>query len=156
MNHSILSFLIKERLPVLTTITSENANEFREIDDTVILAYLDEDDDWLQELMSEIAAEKHKEFVFGVATDPAVLAAHNMTAPSVVSYKRRDNDHKLLQGQFDKETMMTFLRVGTTLIIGEITKRNIQDYVGVSGLCSLMTLDAWRMLTCCLNSTRNQ
>lgn len=126
--------MVKERLPPLSLINKDNIDAFRQVDDTVILAYLDEDDDWLYEVYAEVASERHKDFVFGITNDYDLAAHHNLSVPSVVAYKRRDNDHKSLTGQFDKTTMETFLRVATPLLIGEITKRNIQDYVGVSHL----------------------
>jgi hypothetical protein len=123
--------MIKEQLPEVSIVTKENAEEFREIDDTVVIAYLRSEDEHLTDVFREIAAEKHNEIVFGLATDASLARQLNLSVPSVVCFKRRDGDHLQLSGQFDKETLQTFIKVGAPLTIGEITKRTIQDYVGV-------------------------
>jgi hypothetical protein len=133
-----VSYIIKEALPELTTVTLDNVEIFKSIDDVVILAYVSPEDDFLQEIVTEVANEKHKEYVFGLTTDERVAKSQNLSVPSLAAYKRRDGDHMLIAGQYDKETLLTFLRVSIPTVIGDITKRSIQDFVGVS--CHVPTM----------------
>lgn len=95
----------------------------------VILAYLDPAETELSNVFTAAATEHHHEFVFGLTNDLQLAKADGLTIPSVVCYKNRDGDHTAMNGYFNRETLENFLQYTTPLVVGEITKRNIDTYM---------------------------
>ncbi|OCL05096.1 hypothetical protein AOQ84DRAFT_345252 [Glonium stellatum] len=126
---AITSYMIKEQLPVVTTIDQNNLNKFKSIDTTVLVAYLDPMDTELANIFTAVAVENHQRYVFGVSKNARVAQLENLSIPSVACYKMREGDGTVMNGRFNKNDVEKFLQLAAPSVIGEITKRNIDSYM---------------------------
>lgn len=149
----INSYLLKHHLPPVTILTSkEDLDNFKAIDDHVFIAYLDspsssaKQDVLLQETFTSIAHAHHHRFVFGLVLDRQLaeeeLLPVNLNLPCVVSYKIAEDDNEALAlaattpgsqegDSFTKETLEEFVETTAQSAIGEMTRRNMDDYFAV-------------------------
>lgn len=124
--------MTKEQLPIVSNVDDNSLEEFKGIDDIVFVAYIDPTDTELSEIFGTVAAEHHREFVFGIVTDVRLADSNKLAVPSIACHKRRYKDDTAMNGRFDKETLEKFLEFAAAPLIGEITKKNIDEYMSVS------------------------
>lgn len=87
---SIISYMIKQSLPAVSEVTSENQEEFKKADKLVVVAYLSSS---TQPPAAEFSAtaEKHRDdYLFGLVTDESVIKAADVTPPAVLVYRSYD------------------------------------------------------------------
>ena len=113
----------------MSLIGASNITDFATVDEAVFVAFLDSNDSELISLYKSMAYEKHLEFTFGLATTPDFPAIEGLQVPSVVCYKARYGERDTLPGPFDKASLQRFVRDATRPAIGEMTRRNVNDYM---------------------------
>jgi len=130
--HAIRSFILKHELPVLTHVQPSDLNDFKKIDDVVIIAYLRPDQTALLDVFRSVAERHYPELVFGYSTDMPTADAEGLAMPAIVCYKNTDGDNKLMNGHFREEDVETFLKMAAKDVIGEVNERNMDIFMAVS------------------------
>jgi protein disulfide-isomerase A1 len=86
----IISYMVKQSLPAITEVTTANLEEFKKAEKLVAIAYLSSTTAAPASEYSA-AAEKHRDdYLFGLATDEAAIAAAGVTPPAIVVYRSYD------------------------------------------------------------------
>ncbi|KAJ9456347.1 Protein disulfide-isomerase [Diplonema papillatum] len=78
---------------------------------------------------SKFAKQHRMEYVFASVFDEKLAKADDVTVPSVVVFKNFDNLKDVLQGAFDEEKVVSFLKSASFAKFGEIGPDNYKDYV---------------------------
>ncbi|GAD91615.1 protein disulfide-isomerase precursor [Paecilomyces variotii No. 5] len=152
---AIISFMIKQQLPPLTTLDNETINVFKSIDDKVFIAYLppieggaDADDtpspsDLIREIYTSVANENHDRFVFGISFDPDLAAKDGLPVPSIACYKTRSegNNEALAGVEFSRRKVEEFVQAMSRDVIGEMNRRNMEGYMQPSKLLAYIFYD---------------
>ncbi|KAJ9397805.1 hypothetical protein DTO282F9_5325 [Paecilomyces variotii] len=148
---AIISFMIKQQLPPLTTLNNETIQVFKSIDDKVFIAYLpppndDEEpspDDLIREIYTSVANQNHDRFVFGISYDPALAAKDGLPVPSIACYKTRSegNNEALAGIEFSRRKVEEFVQAMSRDVIGEMNRRNMQEYMQSSKLLAYIFYD---------------
>lgn len=86
----IISYMVKQSLPAVSEVTSENHEEFQKADKVVVVAYLPSSTSEPAPVFSA-AAEKHRDdYLFGLSTDEANAEAAGVKPPALVVYRSFD------------------------------------------------------------------
>ena len=123
--------MVREYLPPVTTVNEANIDTFKGIDNAVFIAYLTPKDKELEAIFTAAAKANHRDFVFGLTYESVLAESGKFPVPSVVCHKLREGENEILAAPFDAKLFKQFMRATTTPIIGEMTKRNMNDYLGV-------------------------
>jgi hypothetical protein len=129
--HAIRSFILKHELPVLTHVQPSDLNEFKKVDDIVIVAYLRPDQTALLNVFRSVAEKHYPGLVFGYSTDIATADAEGLAMPAIVCYKNIDGDNKVMNGHFKEEDVEAFLKIAAKDVIGEVNERNMDVFMAV-------------------------
>lgn len=129
--HSIVSFLTKQSLPQMSSVTDTNHTSFKQIDDTVFIAFLGASDTELISLYTEAAQAFHESFAFGLSVAPSLAASENIEPPAVVSYQNTNDHSSALTGAFDILSLQDFIHSSSTPFIGQLTRRSMDNYLSL-------------------------
>ncbi|GAA5978659.1 hypothetical protein JCM11641_002803 [Rhodosporidiobolus odoratus] len=124
----IVSYMKKQNLPAVSDVTAENHDEFRAADKVVLIAYVDASDSQSKQTFTEFANQHRDDYLFGVTTDVAAIAAANVKAPSVVLYKTFDEGRNDLEGKISADSLLTFAKEHSTPLLDEISPDNFATY----------------------------
>ncbi|KAF2004954.1 hypothetical protein P154DRAFT_414685, partial [Amniculicola lignicola CBS 123094] len=130
---AIVSFAKKAYLPPVTHLQLADLKNFKEVDNIVIIAYVQSDQESVLLDFKATASLHHQDFVFGYVTEMPIADAEGLKVPSIVSYKA-DGDNRILNGPFGVPEIETFLRVVKDDIISEFSERYIETYMSKSKL----------------------
>nr|BAH80467.1 putative protein disulfide isomerase [Lentinula edodes] len=86
----IISYMVKQSLPAVTELTLSNIEEFKAADKFVAVAYVSSTTDAPAVAFNQVAETHRDDFLFGLSTDPDVIAAEAVTPPAVVVYRSFD------------------------------------------------------------------
>jgi protein disulfide-isomerase A1 len=140
----IISYMVKQSLPAVTTVTLANHQEFQSADKLVVIAYLTSPTD---EPAAEFSAtaEKHRDdFLFGLSTEEDAIAAASVTPPAIVVYRsfdepRTDYPHPVASSTLaDIEGWLKDLAIP---VIDEVNGENYAIYAGSPKPLAYLFLD---------------
>ncbi|KIP03072.1 hypothetical protein PHLGIDRAFT_95218 [Phlebiopsis gigantea 11061_1 CR5-6] len=86
----IISYMTKQSLPAVGSITKETFNAFKKADKLVVLALVNSASDALAVEFNATAAKHRDDFLFGLTTDKEVFEAASVTPPAVIVYRSFD------------------------------------------------------------------
>lgn len=129
---SILSFLNRATLPVVSLLNPKTITNFKSADETVVIAYIPEEETALKSAFAEAAARNHDKFTFGITSDKNIAKAEGVKLPSVVVHKPKEGEQEVLSGPSGIDALEKFLETATAPSIGEFTRRNEMKYMKVS------------------------
>lgn len=125
---ALLSFLKKRELPILTRL-KDGEERFRQIDDIVFLAILDESDKAHFDTYSAIAHKHHLDYVFAYTTDPLVAKRDEVRAPTVLCHRNKDGDTIALSGAFTEADVEDFVRKSRDSVIKEFREKDMEIFM---------------------------
>ena len=124
----------RQSLPAVTTVTSENHEEFKAADKVVVIAYATSESELAE---FKATAEAHRDdYLFGFSTDAAATKAAGVTAPAVVLYKSFDEGKVTFPTDASAATSATlsaFIKENSIPLFDEVNGDNYATYAG-SGL----------------------
>jgi len=126
---SITSYMIKQSLPAVTTVTSDTLDEFKKTDKVVLVAYIDASDKTANETFSKVADKLRDNYPFGASSDAALAEAEGVTPPAVVLYKDFDEGKSVFSGKFTEDGIEKFAKTASTPLIGEVGPETYSDYM---------------------------
>jgi protein disulfide-isomerase A1 len=133
----IVPFLKRATLPVVSSLDVTNITDFKSADESVIIAYIPEDENALKAIFTELASRNHDKYTFGWVADKNVAKAEKVQIPSVVIHKPKEGEQEVLSGPSSIDALETFVETATAPSIGEFTRRNELKYMKV-GLPSFL------------------
>lgn len=132
MTHRITAWINRAQRPIISDITAESLEAFKDADETIFVAYLNTDDESSRATFLEVAAKYRDEFTFGLVTDAAVIEAEEMTAPAARCIKPIDGDTHDLTDFPDVESLEKFVKEASRPLIGELLPHTHQRFLDVS------------------------
>lgn len=125
----IISYMVKQSLPAVSTITTDSLEEFKKTDKVVVVAYLSSDDKTSTETFTQAAEKLRDHYPFGSSTDAALAEAEGVKAPAIVVYKTFDEGKAVFDKKFDVEEIEKFAKTAATPLIGEVGPETYSDYM---------------------------
>jgi len=124
----IVSYMKKQSLPAVSDVTAENHDEFKGADKVVLIAYVDASDSKTADTFKEFANQHRDDYLFGLSTDAAAIAAANVKPPAVVMYKTFDEGRNDLEGAVSAESLYEFAKEHSVPLLDEISPDNFATY----------------------------
>lgn len=125
---ALLSFLKKRELPILTQL-QDGEESFRQIDDIVFLAILDEADKVHLDTYSALAHKHHLDYVFAYTTDPLIAKREEARAPTVICHRNNDGDTITLSGAFTQADVEDLVRKSRDSVIKEFREKDMETFM---------------------------
>jgi Thioredoxin-like domain len=129
---SIISYMTKQALPAVSTLTSDTLEEFKTQDKVVVVAYFAADDKTSNETFSKVADSMRDDFLFGATNDVALAEAAGVKQPGLVMYKDFDDRVVTFDKKFTTEAIEEFARTASVPLVGEIGPETYAGYMAVS------------------------
>ncbi|CAE6391495.1 unnamed protein product [Rhizoctonia solani] len=128
----IVSYMKKQSLPALSTVTGESHSQFTKDDKVVVVAYVDSDSDDLAKAIQAAAEDHRDDYLFGVTTDAAAIKEAGVTPPALIVYKTFDEGRVDLPAASVKsatsESLASFIKENSVPLLDEISGENYANY----------------------------
>jgi protein disulfide-isomerase A1 len=125
---ALFSFLKKRELPILTQL-KDGEESFRQIDDIVFLAILDDADNAHLDAYSAIAHKHHLDYVFAYTNDPLIAEKEKVRAPTVICFRNNDGDNVMLEGTFTEADAENFVRKSRDSVMKEFREKDMETFM---------------------------
>ena len=133
MYYRIVSYMTKQALPPVSTVTKESIEEFKAADKVVLIAYLEAKDKASNETFTSVAEDMRDSYLFGATSDAELAKEAGVKAPAIVLYKQFDEGENKFEGEkFDKKAIESFAKTSATPLVGELGPETYADYMSVS------------------------
>jgi protein disulfide-isomerase A1 len=126
---AITSFMIKQSLPAVSTLTKDTIEDFKKSDNVVLVAYIDSTDKASNETFSAVADALRDTYLFGAINDAALAEAEGVKTPAIVLYKTFDEGKNVFTEKFDKETIEQFAKTASIPLVGEVGPETYASYM---------------------------
>ncbi|CAK4030702.1 disulfide-isomerase [Lecanosticta acicola] len=127
---AIVSYMVKQSLPAVSDIASEEAHdEFKTADKVVLVGYFAADDKTSNATFAEVAGELRDSYLFGATNDEALAKAAGVKQPAIVLYKAFDEGKNEFTKKFTKDDITEFAKTAATPLIGEVGPDTYSDYM---------------------------
>ncbi|KAG9102339.1 protein disulfide-isomerase precursor [Ceratobasidium sp. 370] len=128
----IVSYMKKQALPALSSVTAGNHSKFIKEDKVVVLAYVDSASDALFKAVNEVAENHRDDYLFGSTTDEAAIKEAGVTPPALVVYKSFDEGRVDLSAAEVKsasaESLTAFIKENAVPLLDEVSGENYGTY----------------------------
>jgi len=124
----IISYMVKQSLPAVTSVTAENHEEFQKADKIVAIAYLSSPTAEPAPEFSSLAEKRRDDYLFGLVTDGAVAEAAGIKTPSLVLYRSFDEPRTEYPYPITSATSKDFEEWISELAIPTIDEVNGDNY----------------------------
>ncbi|CUA70245.1 prolyl 4-hydroxylase, beta polypeptide [Rhizoctonia solani] len=128
----IVSYMKKQSLPALTTVTGDAHSKFTKEDKVVVVAYVDSDSDNLAKAIQAVAEDHRDDYLFGLTTDAEAIKEAGVTAPALVVYKTFDEGRVDLPTASVKsatsDSLVSFIKENSVPLLDEISGENYANY----------------------------
>ncbi|KAG5519273.1 hypothetical protein PMAC_001898 [Pneumocystis sp. 'macacae'] len=126
---SIVSYMIKQTLPVVTSISLENFEDFKASDEIILIAFLDTLDDPLNDLFFSLASKYRNKYSFGLSSDPEVFKKVKVTAPAIYMFKKAEDVYIVYRGKYEYGELEAFLNSESLPLFGELLPETYERYI---------------------------
>ena len=121
--------MIKQTLPAVSFVTSENFETFSKSDKVVVIAYFDAADTASNETFAAVAKPLRDNFVFGATSDAALIQKEGVTIPVVVMYKTFDDPKTVYSGAFVQADLNDWVKHNAVPFMGEVGPETYTGYM---------------------------
>jgi len=121
--------MIKQALPALSLVTSENFGTFTESDKVVVVGFFDAADTKSNETFAALAQSQRDDFIFGASNDAALAKAQGIKVPAVVMYKSYDDEKTVYDGKFEEAALQAWTKETAVPIMGEVGPDTYSAYM---------------------------
>lgn len=119
-------------MPVVTNITSKQGlDEFlrKETLETVLIGYMDDNDQLSRRAFSAAAEKLHEDFPLAIVSDPELVKYKGVAkAPSIVLYEPWEAGRVVFDGDFEVEAIKTFAKTAYTPLVAELNGDTFSAY----------------------------
>ena len=130
---SIISYMTKQALPAVSTLTTESIEEFKTADKVVLVGYFAADDKDTNTTFTDVANGLRDDYLFGAINDAKTAEAEGVKQPAIVVYKSFDEGKDIYDGKIEKDAIKKFAKTAATPLVGEVAPETYQTYMDVSG-----------------------
>jgi protein disulfide-isomerase A1 len=130
---AIVSYMTKQSLPAVSTVTKETFAEFKAADKVVLVAFFDATDKESNTTFTSVADKLRDNFLFGASNDAELAKAEGVEFPSLVLYKSFDEGKSVYPDAFTVEAIEKFATTASIPLIGEVGPETYAGYMA-SGL----------------------
>ncbi|OAL34617.1 protein disulfide-isomerase domain [Fonsecaea nubica] len=127
---AIVSYMTKQQLPAISTLSPDTLEEFKTTDKVVIVAYIAADDKASNQTFTSLAESLRDEYIFGASNDAALAKAEGIKQPAIVLYKDFDEGKNTFTESFDEEAISKFIKTASTPLVGEVGPETYAGYMG--------------------------
>ncbi|KAK9449854.1 thioredoxin-like domain-containing protein [Limtongia smithiae] len=125
---AIVSYMVKQALPAVSTVTADSLEDFKASDDVVIVGYFS--DKASNQTFARVADTLRDSFLFGATSDEKLAKeAGVFGGPAVVMYKKFDDDKIVYEGPFDAGDIITFAKIESMPLVGEVAPATYSAYM---------------------------
>ncbi|KAK7470599.1 protein disulfide-isomerase precursor [Stygiomarasmius scandens] len=127
----IISYMVKQSLPAVSEVTKANVDEFKKADKFVAIAYLSSPTEAPAAAFSATADKHRDDYLFGLTTDPDVIAADEIVTPAVVVYRSFDAPKVSFPypiSEVEVKDLESWMQDLAIPIIDEVSSENYQVY----------------------------
>ena len=132
MAHSIISYMTKQALPPVSTLTADSLEDFKTADRVVLVAFIDSKDKASNETFTSVAETMRDNYLFGATSDADLAKKEGVKAPAIVLYKQFDEGKNTYEEKFSKDAIESFTKSSATPLVGEVGPETYADYMSVS------------------------
>ncbi|KTW27793.1 protein disulfide-isomerase domain [Pneumocystis carinii B80] len=125
---SIVSFMIKQTLPITTEVNHENYDIFKASDEIVVLALLNKEDK-ANDVYTKLATAYRNKFVFGVTSDASLVKEFGLSSPGLVIFNTFNDPVSVFKKDFEYDSLELFLLSQSIPLFGELNSETYQDYI---------------------------
>lgn len=125
--------MIKQSLPAVSTVTTDNLEEFKTLDKVVVVAYLPENDKASNQTFTTIAEDLRDDYLFGGTSDPALAKSEGVEQPAIVLYKDFDDKKDIFTSELEDDAVRDFIKTASTPLVGAVGP---ETYAGYMSVCS--------------------
>ncbi|KAJ5524864.1 hypothetical protein N7494_011514 [Penicillium frequentans] len=126
---SIVSYMTKQSMPAVSSVSEETLEEFKTLDKIVIVGYVGSDDKTSNKSFTSFAEANRDNFMFAASNDAALAKAEGAKQPSIVLYKDFDEKKDVYDGKFDEESIMQWVKTASTPLVGELGPETYAKYM---------------------------
>jgi protein disulfide-isomerase A1 len=124
-SQSLVSYVKRQTLPIVTTITTDSLREIKSIGSAVVVgAFLPGDDDSL-EAFTSVAKTLHEDYIFGVLHDNLLAETEQISIPGITLYKAFDQERITLEPTSDSKAIYDLLSLQVHLQWSSFTQNFI-------------------------------
>jgi len=121
----------RQSLPAVSEVTKANVDEFKKADKFVAIAYLSSPTEAPAAAFSATADKHRDDYLFGLTTDPDVIAADEIVTPAVVVYRSFDAPKVSFPypiSEVEVKDLESWMQDLAIPIIDEVSSENYQVY----------------------------
>ncbi|KAK9240797.1 thioredoxin-like domain-containing protein [Lipomyces kononenkoae] len=124
---AIVSYMVKQSLPAVSSIDKDTVENFKTADDVVIVGYFSDNDS--NQTFTKVANTLRDNFLFGATSDEKLAAGEGVTVPAVVMYKNYDDNKLVFSGEFSVDELINFAKVESMPLLGEVGPSTYTSYI---------------------------
>lgn len=128
----IVSYMIKQSLPAVSTVDEANLEEFKTMDKIVIIGYLASDDKENADTFTKFAESQRDNYLFAASNEPALAESEQVKQPSLVLYKDFDEKKAVYDGKWTDEAILSWVKTASTPLVGVVGPETYSGYITVS------------------------
>ena len=125
----IVSYMTKQSLPAVSTLTKDTLEDFKTADKVVLVAYLAADDKASNASFTTVAEKLRDSYLFGAVTDAELAKAEGVSFPSVILYKAFDEGKSIFSDTMDAEAVEKFATTASIPLVGEVGPETYTGYM---------------------------
>jgi hypothetical protein len=140
---SIISYMIRDSLPLVLEVTTDNIEEVVSMGTSTLIAYIDEDDQKSRSVFTSFAEAHQNEFIYGITSDLTLAKSNIQKAPFVIVYSPLDQVNPIFKDTFSLDKLEAFANKYSTPLIGTFSLETYYAYTEVpppSSPCTPYTL----------------
>lgn len=123
--------MTKQSMPAVSSVTEENLEEFKTLDDIVVIGYVGSDDKKASKTFTSFAESQRNNYLFGASNDAAIAKAEGVKQPSIVLYKDFDEKKAVYDGKLEQEDILNWVKTASTPLVGELGPETYSKYMAV-------------------------
>lgn len=125
----IISYMKKQALPAVSTVTADDLTQFKSKDKVVIVSFLADSDKKDLDAFSKVAEQHRDSFLFGHASAADAAKAAGVDAPAVIVYRSFDEPEVKYTGKIsDSDALEKFIKQESVPLIDEVGPDNFMTY----------------------------
>ena len=130
--YSIISYMTKQSLPAVSTVSKDTLEDFKTADKVVVVGYFDSKDTKSNETFGDVAKRNRDTYLFGATADADLAKAEGVKQPALVLYKQFDEGKNEFEQKFDVKAIEDWVSQAATPLVGEVGPETYSGYMSVS------------------------
>ncbi|PMD60594.1 uncharacterized protein K444DRAFT_527855 [Hyaloscypha bicolor E] len=125
---NIISYMIRDSLPLVLEVTTDNIEEVLLMGTSTLIAYIDEDDQKSRSVFTSFAEAHQNEFIYGITSNLTLAKSNVQKAPFVIVYSPLDQVNPIFKDTFSLDKLEAFANKYSTPLIGTFSLETYYAY----------------------------